>query len=121
MTSGGSDAVRLRFGDTAVARIAGWHAARVPGVWGLRADLGQTLLGVAGEMLGADRSRRPVDGVHAQVDDLTATVSVTVVTTLRHNCRDLAADVARAVRSGVEAATGLTTKVTVTVADVLLD
>lgn len=114
-------AVRLRIGEAAVARIAGWHAARVPGVWGLRADLRQVLLGVAGDVLGTDRSRRPVDGVQAQVAEDTATVAVTVVTTVGHNCRDLAAAVARAVRTGVEQATGLTTTVSVTVADVLLD
>lgn len=117
----GPDGARLRIGDAAVARIAGRYAARVPGVRALRADLRQTLLGVAGEILGTERSRRPVDGVQAQVVDGTAVVAVTVVTTLGHNCRDLAAAVARAVREGVEAATGLPTTVTVTVSDVLLD
>jgi uncharacterized alkaline shock family protein YloU len=113
--------VRLRIGDSAVARIAAQRAALVPGVVGLRADLTQVLLGVAGTVLGHDRSRLPTDGVNAVVDGGSAGVTVTVVTRLGHNCRDVARAVQREVAAEVAAQTGLDVTVTVTVADVLLD
>ncbi len=113
--------VRVRIGDSAVARIAAQRAALVPGVVALRADLGQALLGVAVSVLGQDRSRLPTDGVTAVVDGHSAEVSVTVVTRIGHNCRDVARAVQEAVAAEVAAQTGLTVSVTVTVADVLLD
>jgi uncharacterized alkaline shock family protein YloU len=113
--------VRLRIGDSAVARIAARRAALVPGVVGLRADLAQALLGVAGSVLGRDRSRLPTDGVNAVVHEGSAAVSVTVVTRLGHNCRDVAQAVQQQVAAEVAAQTGLTVTVSVTIADVLLD
>lgn len=113
--------VRLNVGDSAVARIAAHRAARVPGVVALRADLAQTLLGVAGSVLGQDRSRLPTDGVNAVVRGEEAEVSVTIATRLGHNCRDLCQAVQREVAAEVAAQTGLTVTVRVTVVDVLLD
>lgn len=110
--------VRLTVGHSAVARIAEHRARRVPGVVALRADLTQALLSVADTIL-----RRPLrtDGVNAAVQGRTAEVSVTVVTRLGHNCRDVARAVQREVGAEVAAQTGLDVRVTVTVADVLLD
>jgi uncharacterized alkaline shock family protein YloU len=113
--------IRLRVGDSAVARIAARRAALVPGVVGLRADLAQVLLGVAGTVLGQDRSRLPTDGVNAVVNGGSVDVSVTLVTRLGHNCRDVARAVQEEVAAEVAAQTGLSATVTVTVADVLLD
>jgi uncharacterized alkaline shock family protein YloU len=113
--------IRLRVGDSAVARIAAQRAALVPGVVGLRADLAQVLLGVAGTVLGQDRSRLPTDGVNAVVHGGSVEVSVTLVTRLGHNCRDVARAVQEGVAAEVATQTGLTASVTVTIADVLLD
>lgn len=125
MTAAGSATpapqVRLVVGETAAARIAAQAAGRVPGVLGLPPDLGQMLLGVAGSVLGHDRSRRPTDGVRAEIGVGTVVVSVTVATTLGHNCRDLAVAVQRAVADEVHAQTGLVATVRVTVAEVLVD
>lgn len=112
--------IRLRVGDSAVARIA-QRAALVPGVVGFRADLTQALLGVAGSVLGRDRSHLPTDGVNAVVHGASADVSVTVVTKLGHNCREVAQDVQEQVAAEVATQTGLAVAVTVTIADVLLD
>jgi uncharacterized alkaline shock family protein YloU len=113
--------VRMHVGDAVVARVAAHSARRVPGVVALRADLAQTLLGIAGTVLGQDRSWLPRDGVTAAVHGHAAEVSVTIATRLGHNCRDLAQVVQREVAAAVHAYTGLDTQVTVTVADVLLD
>jgi uncharacterized alkaline shock family protein YloU len=113
--------VRMHVGDAVVARVAAHHARRVPGVVALRADLAQALLGVAGAVLGQDRSWLPADGVTATVHGASAEVTVTIVTRLGHKCRDLAQAVQRDVAAGVRAYTGLDALVTVTVADVLLD
>jgi uncharacterized alkaline shock family protein YloU len=113
--------VRLHVADAVVARVAALRARRVPGVVALRADLAQALLGMAGSVLGQDRARLPADGVSAAVHGRSAEVSVTVVTRLGHNCRDLAQAVQREVADEVSAYTGLDAVVTVTVADVLLD
>jgi uncharacterized alkaline shock family protein YloU len=112
--------VRLNVGDSAVARIAARRAALVPGVVALRADLAQALLGVAGSMLGQDRSRLSTDGVNAVVRDQAAEVSITIATRLGHNCRDLAQAVQREVAAEVAAQTGLDVTVRVTIVDVLL-
>lgn len=111
--------VRLHVGDSAVARIAADRARRVPGVVALRADLAQALLGVAGSVLQLERGPS-ADGVQAVVSGAAVEVSVTVVTRLGHNCRDLARAVQTEVAAEVAAQTGLTARVTVTVADVLL-
>ena len=113
--------VRLNVGDSAVARIAAHRAAAVPGVVALRADLTQTLLAVAGSVLGQDRSRLPTDGVNAAVRDDRAEVSITIATRLGHNCRDLARTVQREVAAEVAAQTGLDVTVRVTIVEVLLD
>lgn len=121
MTGEPVPAVHLHVGDTAVARIAAQRARQVPGVVALRADLVQALLGLAGSALGHDRSPLPADGVHAAVREGSAEVSVTVVTRLGHNCRDVVMAVQREVTAEVTATTGLDVVVRVTVADVLLE
>jgi uncharacterized alkaline shock family protein YloU len=113
--------VRMHVGDAVVARVAARHARAVPGVVALRADLAQALIGIAGTVLGQDRSWLPADGVTAAVHGSSAEVQVTVVTRLGHNCRDLARAVQREVAAGVHAYTGLDVRVAVTIADVLLD
>ncbi|MFR9804685.1 Asp23/Gls24 family envelope stress response protein [Pseudonocardia sp. RS010] len=115
--------VRLTVGDAVVARIAAAAAREVPGVVALRPDLGQTLLGLAGSLLGdrfADGALSAA-GASASVDGGRAEVALTLVTTLGHNTRDLCTAVQRAVAARVRAGTGLDAVVTVTVADVLLD
>lgn len=121
MTGPTAPPVRVRVGDAVVARVAAQRARRVPGVVALPADLAQTLLGIAGSALGQQRSRLPTDGVNAAVLDGSAEVSVTIVTRLGHNCRDLAQAVQREVAAEVTAYTGLDVQVRVTIADVLLD
>lgn len=111
----------MHVGDAVVARVAARRARQVAGVVALRPDLAQALLGVAGTLLGQDRSWLPADGVTATVHGGTVDVSVTVVTRLGHNCRDLAQAVQREVAAEVRSYTGLDARVTVTVADVLLD
>ena len=118
VTPGGGPPDRVHVGDALVARVAAGRARRVPGVVGLRADLSQTLLAVAGSVLGRPQE---AEGVSATVDGETADVAVTVVTRLGHNCRDLAQEVQRAVAAEVAAYTGLEVVVRVTVAEVLLD
>ncbi len=113
--------VRLFVSDSAVARIAAHHAGRVRGVVALHADLTQALLAAAGSVLGQDRSRLPTDGVSAVVDGRTAEISVTIVTRLGHNCRDVAQAVQREVAAEVAAQAGLDARVRVTIVDVLLD
>jgi uncharacterized alkaline shock family protein YloU len=108
---------RIRLGDAAVARIAAAVAAGVPGVVSLRPDLGQTLLGLATSLIG---DAAPTSGATAAVTGDHAEVTVTVVTALGHNARDLCAEVQRAVARRLEMDAGLTATVTVTVADVLL-
>ncbi|WP_345423789.1 Asp23/Gls24 family envelope stress response protein [Pseudonocardia xishanensis] len=105
------------FGDAAVARIAAAVAAEVPGVVALRPDLGQTLLGIAGSLLGESGVGT---GATAVVEGGRAEITLTLVTSLGHNTRDLCTAVQRAVAARVQQDTGLTAVVTVTVADVLL-
>jgi uncharacterized alkaline shock family protein YloU len=121
MNQGHDPPVRVHVGDVVVARVAAHRARLVPGVVTLRPDLAQTLLGIAGAVLGQDRSRLPADGVSATVHGRTAEVSVSIVTRLGYNCRDLAVAVQREVAAEVSAYTGLEVLVTVTVADVQLD
>lgn len=116
----GTPPVRLHVGDTAVARIAAQRARRVPGVVALRADLAQALLGIADAVLGQERAPR-TDGVKAAVNGDSAEVTVTVVTRLGHNCRDVARAVQREVADEIARHTGLQVQVSVTVADILLD
>lgn len=118
--------VRFHVADTVVAQVAARRARAVPGVVALRADLAQALLGVADSVLagsgwGQGRSRLPPDGVSAAVEGGVAEVSVTLVTRLGHNCRDLAQAVQREVAAEVAGYTGLQVLVRVTIADVLLD
>lgn len=115
----GVPSVRVHVSDTVVARVAAQQARRVPGVVALRADLGQALLGIAGSALGQDRSTLSTDGVSATVNGRSAEVSVTIVTRLGHNCRDLAQAVQREVAAAVSAYTALDVHVQVTVADIL--
>ncbi len=115
--------VRIRVGDAVVARVAAQRARRVPGVVALRADLAQALLGFADSVLSAERDRGtiPADGVHAQVHGTSAEVTITLVTRLGHNCRDVAQAVQVAVAEELRDYTGLDTRVRVIVAEVLID
>ncbi len=116
--------VRLHVSEAAVASIAAATALRVPGVVALRPDLARSLVGLAGSMLGQARSgpwSRVSDGVDATVTDGEADVKVTIATRLGHNCRDLAAAVQEAVALALAEQTGLAVRVSVTVADVVLD
>jgi uncharacterized alkaline shock family protein YloU len=114
--------VRLTVGDAVVARLAAAAAREVPGVVALRPALAQTLLGLAGSLLG-DRSDGALSaaGASAAVQAGRAEIALTLVTTLGHNARDLSAAVQRAVAARVRHETGLDAVVTVTIADVLLD
>ena len=118
---GESGAVTLHVGDAAVARIAAVAARGVPGVVSLRADLAQALLGVAGAVFGQDRDGvLSADGVSAQVHGGAADVTVTIVTRLGDNCRDVAIAVQEAVSVALAGQAGLDAQVSVLVADVLL-
>lgn len=120
VVNGDAPPVRFHVGDQAVARIAARAARGVPGVVALRADLQQTLLGIAGGWA----ATAPVspelrsEGVVAAVRDGAAEVSVTLVTRLGFRCRDLAAAVRTAVADEVQATTGLSATVRVTIADI---
>ncbi|MCW0214675.1 MAG: Asp23/Gls24 family envelope stress response protein [Pseudonocardia sp.] len=119
-TPGAAPRTTLHVGDLVVARLAARAARGVPGVAGLRPDLTQALLGVAGTVFGQQRDTLPADGATAVVEGGHADVSLTVLTRLGHNCRDLAAAVQRAVSAEVGAYTGLQVTVRVTIADVLI-
>jgi uncharacterized alkaline shock family protein YloU len=114
------DAVVFHVGENLVARVAARRAREVAGVVGLRGDLAQALLGLAGSVLGHTRDPA-TDGVSARVDGARAEVTLSVVTRLGFNCRDLAQAVQREVADAVSAYTGLDVLVRVTVVDVLLD
>jgi uncharacterized alkaline shock family protein YloU len=103
---------RVIFGDAAVARIAAAVASGVPGVESLRPDLSQTLLGLVGA--------EPVRGATAAVHEGEVEITLTVITTLGHNPRDLCADIQRKVAARVQEETALVPRVTVTIADILL-
>ncbi|MEJ3652764.1 hypothetical protein WEH80_07245 [Actinomycetes bacterium KLBMP 9759] len=91
-------AVRLHVAAPAVASVAAHRARLVPGVVALRPG-----------------------GVGATVRGGAADVTLTLVTRLGHNCRDLALAVQREVTTEIAAVTGLAAVVNVTIADVLLD
>lgn len=113
--------VRVHVGDAVVARVAARRARRIPGVVALRADLSQALLGLAEHILRQNRGGAlPVDGVHSAVHNDTAEISITLVTRLGYNCRDLAQQVQREVATEVRGYTGLEVTVRVTIAEVLL-
>lgn len=109
--------VRLIIEDAAVARLAAARAARVPGVAALRPDPART----AGALPGADRPSRAADGVGVVVHGDATEITVAIVTRLGDNCRDVAVAVQRAVRAELSEQAGLAVRVTVTIADVLLD
>jgi uncharacterized alkaline shock family protein YloU len=111
--------VRLHVTEAAIASIAAAEAQRVPGVVALRPDLARALLGLAGSML--NRSRSASDGVKVTATGEEADVAMTIATRLGHNCRDLAVAVQQAIVLAVAEQTGLTVRVTVTIADVILD
>lgn len=113
--------VHVRVSDAVVARVAARCAGRVPGVVELHADLAQALLGIADSVLGSDASSLLLPaGVAATVDGRSAQVSITVVTRLGQNCRELAEAVQRAVVAELRAYAGIEAVVTVTVAEILL-
>lgn len=117
----GPPAVRLHVGDVVLAKVAAQAARGMPGVVALRGDLGQALLGIVGAVLGQEGSWLPADGVSVGGDARSVEVSVTIVTRLGHNCRDLIGSVQRDVAAAVAAYTGLDVTVSVTIAEVLLD
>jgi uncharacterized alkaline shock family protein YloU len=90
--------VRFHVAGAVVARVAERRARAVPGVVALRPG-----------------------GTGAAVDGDSAEVSVAVVTRLGHNCRDLAQAVQREVAAELASYTGLSTVVTVTIVEILLD
>lgn len=111
---------RLQVSDTVVARVAAYHACRVPGVLRLRPNLAQSMTGIAGRLLASRDSeyRIPTDGVTAVVDGGRAEISVSVITRWGCNCRDLAEQIQRQVAGQVLSYTGLAATVSVTITDV---
>jgi uncharacterized alkaline shock family protein YloU len=118
---GAGPPVRVRVSEALVARLAAHHALEVPGVLALRAELGRALLAATGSALAGTTPRTSSSGAIATVKDGRATVAITVVTRLGHNCRDLARAVQLATATAVAGYTGLEVTVAVTVAEVVLD
>lgn len=111
---------QLHVSDTVVARVAAYHACRVPGVRRLRPDLAQSMTSIATRLLRPHdgEHRIPTDGVTATVEDGRATVSIALVTQWGRNCRDIAEQVQDHVAAEVHSYTGLPTTVSITITDV---
>lgn len=111
---------RLQISDTVVARVAAYHACRVPGVLRLRPDLTQTMVGIATRLFPprGGEHRIPTGGVTAVVEDGHADISITLVTQWGHNCRELAEQVQDEVAEQVRSYTGLPATVSITITDV---
>lgn len=111
---------RLHVSDTVVARVAAYHACRVPGVLRLRPNLAQSMTGIASRLLPSREAghRIPTDGVTAVVEGGRAEISVSVITRWGRNCRDLADEIQRQVAEQVQSYTGLPATVSVTITDV---
>ncbi|MGH3974244.1 MAG: Asp23/Gls24 family envelope stress response protein [Pseudonocardiaceae bacterium] len=120
---GAQTQLQLHVSETVVARVAAYHACRVPGVRRLCPDLAQSMASIATRLFpprdGAHRM--PTDGVTATVEDGRARISITLVTQWGRNCRDNADQVLDQVTEQVRGYTGLPTIVTVTIAGVDYD
>lgn len=110
----------LHVSDTVVARVAAYHACRVPGVRRLRPDLAQSLTSIATQLLHLrdGEHRIPTDGVTATVENGWAQINITLVTQWGHNCRDIAEQVQDRVAEAVSSYTGLPATVSITITDV---
>ncbi len=110
----------MHISDTVVARVAAYHACRVPGVRRLRPDLAQSMAGIATRLFPPREGehRIPTDGVTAVVEDGRAEISITLVAQWGRNCRDLAEQVQDQVAEHVHSYTGLPATVSVTITDV---
>ncbi len=111
---------RLHVSDTVVARVAAYHACRVPGVLRLRPNLAQSMASIATRLfpLRDGEHRIPTDGVTAVVEDGRAEVSIALVTRWGRNCRDIAEQVQDQVAEQVRSYTGLPATVSITITDV---
>jgi uncharacterized alkaline shock family protein YloU len=123
-TPDGADGVptplQLHISDTVVARVAAYHACRVPGVRRLCPDLAQSMARIATRLF-APRDgahRMPTDGVTATVENGRAQISITLVIQWGRNCRDIAEQVQDRVTEQIGAYTGLPAIVTVTITGV---
>ncbi len=114
---------QLHVSDTVVARVAAYHACRVPGVLRLRPNLAQSMASIATRLFPPrdGEHRMPTDGVTAVVEDGHAEINITLVTRWGHNCRDTAEQVQAQVAEEVHSYTGLPATVTITITDVSYD
>ncbi len=114
---------RLHVSDTVVARVAAYHACRVPGVLRLRPNLAQSMASIATRLFPPrdGEHRIPTDGVTAVVEDGHAEINITLITRWGHNCRDIAEQVQDQVAEEVHSYTGLPATVTITITDVSYD
>lgn len=115
---------QVHVADIVIARVAAYYARQVPGVAALQPDLAQSMLGLAGRMLGGRQDSDPAlstDGVDVDIDGQTARIEITAMTRLGYNCRDIAEAIQQLVAAQVAAHTGLTATVTVTITDIDLD
>lgn len=111
---------QLHISDTVVARVAAYHACRIPGVRRLRPDLAQSMASIATRLFppGDDEARISIDGVTATVKDGRAEISLTLVIRWGRNCRDIAEQVQDQVAEQVHSYTGLPATVSVTITDI---
>lgn len=113
--------VDVRITDTVIARIAAYYTRQVPGVAALHPGMAQSMLGLAGRLLG---SRREVAdtlstaGVTVDVDGQTTRIAVAVTLRAGYNCRDTAEAIQTQVGDHVTTQTGVATIVTVTITDI---
>ncbi len=110
----------LHVSDTVVARVAAYHACRIPGVLRLRPDLAQSMVSIATRLFPPrdGEHRISTDGVIATVEDGRAEISIALVTRWGRNCRDIAEQVQDQVAEQVRSYTGLPATVTITITDV---
>jgi len=116
--------VGIRVADTVIARIAAYYTRQVPGVAALHPGMAQSMLGLAGRLLG---SRREVAetlstaGVTVDADDQAARIAITAILRAGYNCRDTAEAIQTQVGAHITTQTGLATIVTVTITDIEFD
>jgi len=116
--------VDVRVADTVIARIAAHYTRQVPGVAALHPGMAQSMLGLAGRLLG---SRREVAetlstaGVSVDIDGQAARIAITVILRAGYNCRDTAEAIQTHVSDHITTQTGLATIVTVTITDIEFD
>ncbi len=111
-------APQLHVSDTVVARVAAYHACRVPGVLRLRPNLAQSMASIAIRLFPHGEHRVPTHGVTAVVEDGHAEISIALIIKWGHNCRDVAEQVQARVAEEVHSYTGLPATVTITITDV---